>query len=442
MAIVLVPHSVTQSSANLWLGSTDSPAPPASFAVNIEGRPPIPVPSGGWRLVTAGGMLPAAERRTWVRTVKAEGLPAGTAFVATAHGSLARFATLPLALPRPGQTPFTVLLGSCYAAHNDRGVGPMIDRIAATLRPSVKLLVGDQVYLDQQGFLPSIPFTGEGTARDFLAKYLRNWSDASGFHKVLREGATWFTPDDHEYWNNYPNAATAHPRTWFEGGRNGIKAVARSLYEDFQSDGSAPPGKPRVFAAGVVEFFVTDSRTNRESGDTSFQAAVDHAALLAWIAGLRGPGVLVLSQPLFVNAASGFSARFADRTLANYRRQYPEIANALRRAAHSVLVLSGDVHFGRVAETTDLVVREVIASPAAVVFGEPPNTQSAPGMFPAESAGAAQVPVRTIDDSRRAGDQFATLEFTEASGIVDVTVRQWYIREPDRPPVPIRFRMM
>jgi hypothetical protein len=336
-----------------------------------------------------------------------------------------------------------VLLGSCYAVHNNRGVGPMMDLISQSLRPSLKFLCGDQVYLDQQGSFPFIPLTAGGMARDFLAKYLRNWTEAGGFQKVLREGATWFTGDDHEYWNNFPNAATAHPATLFEGRRKTITRVAKSLYRDFQVDDPALLGAHRRFRVGILDFFVADTRTNRARGNTTFQSESDQQALVGWIEGLEGPGVLVIAQPLFARPASAVGAALLDRALPNYEAQYAPLAQALLSARHSVLVLSGDAHFGRVASTVRLGgepdIFEVIASPSALVIGSPTEGERAPEMFPAISAGAPQVSARTIPESQRAGDNFATLEFTEASGIVQVTVRQWYIREPQTPPTNIQF---
>lgn len=445
MQLVLVPHSVTQTTANLWLCASETDVPPGDFPLTLQDVPPVTVSQASWRVVTADGELPAEERKTWVQVVHCDGLDPGTSYVATAEGAMARFSTLPTSLPRPNETPFTVLLGSCYAAHNDHGVGPMMDIIGQNLRPSIKFLCGDQVYLDQQGFLPGIPFTAKGMARGFLAKYLRNWTGTSGLGKVLREGATWFSPDDHEYWNNFPNPATAHPATLFEGRRKTITRIARSLCRDFQIDDPALDGAHRTFKVGILEFFVADTRTNRESGNHKFQADVDQQALIDWVEALQGPGVLVVGQPIFDQPASALGAMFADRTLPNYEDQYPPLVRSLLSARHSVLVLTGDVHYGRVASTMRLSgnpeIFEVIASPAAVVFGPPENTSAAPEMFPAKSSGGAQVPARTFPESERAGDNFATLGFTEASGIVRVTVRLWYVREPAREPTPIRFSL-
>src|SRR4029450_5170412 len=89
---------------------------------------------------------------------------------------------------------------------------------------------------------------------------------------------------------------------------------------------------------------------------------------------LTGPGCLVLGQVLFT-APAGTISKHMDLGLPDFR-QYIELLDALRQAPHAVVVLTGDVHFGRVAVCQFLngqEIVEVIASPLALVASFPSN---------------------------------------------------------------------
>ena len=250
-------------------------------------------------------MIPQGETRTFFQVVLFTGLSPGTTIVASANEARAKFSTLPAALPRFGQRPLSVLLGSCYFKNNDHGVARLIQAITRKVQPDLKFLCGDQVYLDFPSFLLGIPFTERGQAQLFLSKYLQNWGGPGGLKSVLKEGATWFSADDHEYWNNFPNAATLISATWTSGRRDRYRRIARSLYDTFQKD-SVSDRLCRVFRIDPLEFMVVDTRSGREQGDEKFMTSVGLDTLTSWVDGLRGPGVLVTGQPLFVEPHTGF----------------------------------------------------------------------------------------------------------------------------------------
>ena len=158
--------------------------------------------------------------------------------------------------------------------------------------------------------------------------------------------------------------------------------------------------------------------------------------LTDWVEGLQGPGVLVIGQPLFVEPQTGhwgwIRRRFVDRNLADYR-QYDRLANSLICAKHSILVLSGDVHFPRLAQAVRSAegrrsLYEVIASPSALVFGNHSQTKCAPARFPAKLNAPRRLRVRTCGTSRYAGDNLATLEFSQVPGQVRVKLKYWYVQ--------------
>jgi hypothetical protein len=435
MKLLLVPHSSDRTTARIWLAVADTSMPPATFALHVPGVADAPVPQHGWRAVTGGGSLGPADSRTFVQTVTVSGLSPGVRYIAHAGDARARFSTLPDALPRHGAGTFNVLLTSCfYIGGGDSGaVGAAVRNLPEHLVPDVKFLTGDQVYLDFPAFIFGLPIRESSLARSFLDKYRRNWSQDAGYQDLLSTGCTYFTADDHEFWNNYPNPATLIGNTWLiPGGRDRLRRVGRSLFEDFQCESPAAAGVNRRFSVGPLSFFIADTRIGREEGDERFMAVTDFQDMTDWIDGLSAPGVLVVGQPLFEEPANWFNRRIVDRSLSNYA-QYTPLVAALYRCPHSVLVLTGDVHYGRVVRARWITdagvteVAEVIASPSSLVFGR----HAAPATvnrFPPEPIG--HVPqaseIRMHDMPVRSANHFATLHFSDVPGRIRVAIRHWY----------------
>jgi hypothetical protein len=437
MKLIIVPSSANQRSARLWLCATDTNAAPPDFAIDVEQAGQIGVPQAGWRPVTVNGALKPEELRTFVQLVHVDGLEPGTRYAAAAHGMQARFSTLPSALPREGERPFTALLGSCFSMSKDRGlkIGTAVENLPDHLQPDVKFLCGDQVYLDYPAFVLGLPLTERGLARSFLTKYLRNWGDTGGLQTLLSRGTTYFTADDHEFWNNYPNAATIISNTWTAGGRRKLKEATLPLFSDFQCEETDAAGRSRTFQAGSVSFFIADTRVHRDPGDKRFMRPDDFADLLDWIGQLQAPGVLVVGQPLFEKPPNWLRKRIVDRTLSNYD-QYDPLTRALLKSKYSILVLTGDVHYARIAFATLAGVPgsprifEAIASPLALVFGSARMPPDAPDRFPPEAIpGSPQARVETVQHVKKAGDNFALLQFTEVPGRVKVRIRHVWVRE-------------
>jgi hypothetical protein len=80
--------------------------------------------------------------------------------------------------------------------------------------------------------------------------------------------------------------------------------------------------------------------------------------------------VLVVGQPVFHPRTRGRGVN-ADYHLADYMADYTELMALLGRASRSTVVLSGDVHFSRVASASfpETRVTEVISSPLSMVAG-------------------------------------------------------------------------
>jgi len=389
--------------------------------------------------------LQGGKRRIAIRRVELDDLPERLRQPAElqragAPVASATLGTLPRALPGLEDRPFTILLGSCFAQKRDGGgtVGRTYSLLPGAIRPDLKILCGDQVYLDAPSFWTIFPAVTEGELkRRLLATYLEAWTQEPGFHTLLADGPNLFSADDHDFWNNAPKGSVTAPATLIPRLRRIWLAEATALYRAFQR-----PAEPRLTFVEMdgLSVCVTDARTNRTETDERFMAADDLADIRTWVGSLRAPGCLVLGQTLFA-ARAGSISRHMDLGLPDYA-QYAELLDILGSARHSIVVLTGDVHFGRVA-VCELAggqeIIEVVASPLALVAPVPSNAwKAAPGRFPADPLpGRRPMSVTTVDDYQYNGNHFATIAFSRAGGHVQVHVQAWPTTNTGLPPVPL-----
>lgn len=144
------------------------------------------------------------------------------------------------------------------------------------------------------------------------------------------------------------------------------------------------------------------------------------ARMTDWIAGLECPGVLAIGQPLLTMAENWQAGTIpTDANLPHFNDQYSRLCRALTAAPHDVVVLSGDVHFWRVASMTlarrdretPTTLVEVISSPMARVFG-------APGRFDAHD-----VPAELAHFPHRWNEDYRYLDEDKVVGPADVDYR-------------------
>jgi hypothetical protein len=321
--------------------------------------------------------------------------------------------TLPEQLPTLGQQPFTVLLGSCFWHERDPGLASAFARLPAGMRPDVKILCGDQIYLDA----PASHFAFHTHSRDeleasFTAAYLSSWRDGC-LGDVLRSGPNHFSSDDHEPWNNAPSRAALVRDSWTDGGRRQWLTAARKLYGLFQTAATVT-----TFAVGALSFCIADTRMRRDADEQSFMDPADLARVRQWIEGLRGPGVLVIGQPLFADTA-GVLGHLFDWGLPDYA-QFPDLVRALMDSQHDIVALTGDVHYARAARCllpSGRRLVEIISSPLALVDEKVGRKWSAaPKRFPAMAVPgvkAADITHYPDDDDpfTETREHFVTLQF-------------------------------
>ncbi len=275
------------------------------------------------------------------------------------------FRTLPSALPlKSSKDAFTIALGSCFYNHRDGGRAAaaykaLHDRGYMSVRPDVTVLSGDQVYLDI-GF-DSLSLIPREIRERIANDYALHWQ---ALGSILSRGGTWMLPDDHEYWNDYPFFDSPIPtlfalrldhvrKTWKQAAYDAVKNIQRSPVVE-------------SFTLGEdLSVCFADLRSYRS--DDKFLPDTDFKKLLHWASHRSSPGVLVIPQPLIVETNE------VERNLRSYKRQYAELLGALGAVSHDVVILSGDVHFGRIASvsigTSGTRMIEIISSPLSNLTG-------------------------------------------------------------------------
>jgi len=272
------------------------------------------------------------------------------------------FRTLPNALPSATEKPFTVALASCFYNHRDGGQAAasykaLYERGGAA-SPDITFLSGDQVYLDI-GF-DSLSLIPSEIRERIASDYALHWQ---ALGSIFTRGGTWMLPDDHEYWNDYPFYDSLIPtllalklphvrRAWKRASEDAVQNIQCSAVVETFSIGDE------------LSFCIADLRSFRKGKKMLPDA--DFERLCHWAKNLNGPGVLLLPQPLIVEKNS------MERNLRSFPKQYAALLEALGSSGHDVVIMSGDVHFGRIAETRlgqggRLI--EVISSPLSNLTG-------------------------------------------------------------------------
>jgi hypothetical protein len=428
MNLRIVPHVGDNGALELWAGSPGPAVPGQRIAARIGSRGPedlVPLEP-----VFDGRASPVVSR------TPIAGLSSGVEyeiFVRVGSGLEQRaghLRTLPADLGGRGN-PFRVLLASCFSrlADNARGAAPLLDYLASksATRPHLKIWCGDQVYLDSpwKHYLGHT-HTRKGLEERHLEHYLASWFAKDGLGASMQEGVNLFCSDDHELWNNAPFATPIARDTWLKSGRDDWLAAARGLYTAFQS--RSP--NPITFSVGPLSFCLADTRIDRDDQRKNLMTDTSLKKLQGWISGLRGPGALVLGQPLFTKPAGWLKGKVGDYALQNYA-QFEEIAAALNAARHSVVILTGDVHYSRVAKTSlpsGATLAEAISSPLALVGGAAGKWEKAPDKLKLESGATLGNTISTDPGIETAGESVALVEFFTAGSRIVMGYNVWPTR--------------
>jgi len=426
MSYLVVPNEVFANDAIVWVAAVNENLNPAATVLEY-GSNRVTLNSGWSNFTTADGQFTIQYQR-----VNLHNLTQKTDYPLTlrvnnewkADGSMR---TIPWNLPSKEERPFIVMLGSCFFAREDPNgdVGRTYMGLPTDAKPDIKFLCGDQVYLDNppQDFI--LPRGRDWLEHRSFQTYLNAWTQQTadgGFGQLLKHGANFFSSDDHEFWNNAPDKGWNVPvfavkqksrDQWWE--------IAQNLYRIFQT----VPFSPVRFSIAPLSFCICETRFNRGPSPGTFMSAANLREIGNWTASLTGPGVLVLGQPFFAQTGS-----WKDYGLPDFVEQYEELKRYLRQAQHSIVILTGDVHFGRIAVTKlnqeiGTKLYEVISSPMQLVPHAAGQYTPAPHVMGE---------VDSELDFSQGRDHFLTLEFRAPSPQrVELFPRFWPIARNGMP---------
>lgn len=379
----------------LWIGAFGAfgAGPPPLPQILVNGAAAVPLAPLQWQAIRDRHEGADGQPAHWQMQARLRADGPGrahrVAIAAAAEQAELTVRTLPAEVPAVLGGSFNILLSSCYFRPEDAGalLGRIVQQIPQ--RVDLTLLAGDQIYGDLPLF-EDLPEDEPGLSRMLGDKYRRNWLNGllggAGLQPLLQRAPTACIPDDHEYWNNYPYRQAQLPNTWCEGPRQRWQAAAQALYEDWQC-GGAPATAPAALRLDVapLAMLVLDSRSRRGEvpGDAASGLLDDKAiaALDTWRQDLLAArsvgrpqvGLLATGQALFVQRPEGAAVKFKDAELANYA-QFERIERALDElsaAGVPVVFVTGDVHWGRVAQARrragGAALTEVICSPSRLI---------------------------------------------------------------------------
>jgi len=347
----------------VWYSWPGGDFTPARARVRTPNGQELTVTPGSWQ---PGPPPPGSKRRMAVQELRITGATPGALYEVTipeADRPLL-WRTLPTQLPPAG---VSLLIGSCFWLNDDRDgfYSAAVKELVQRERPIFKVLMGDQLYADVWAPLPhTLP---EGLAH----KYERYWGD-DAYRELLAACPTLVSCDDHEFWNDFPQPQVQVPLSW-DRFQPGTGTALAALYDAYQSSLNPDGRRWTTLSVGPVSFFIADTRSHRTRDDDP------HARLMTeeqwedleeWASTLHGPGVLVLPQPLLKTGGSK-----TDRTLVDFKES-DRLGAIFERALgghepHDILILTGDIHTGRLSSAEIVGLRgqihELVASPASLV---------------------------------------------------------------------------
>ncbi len=371
----LVVHRVTSTTAEVWVG-TLFPTLKKPAVATVE----LTLPDGSTqtkRITKAAWQRPFDKmNQRFYKIVKFDNLTPGQRYEVNfnrrieaigdevpqswQHLRNGNFTTLPKRVPLKGKKPFTIALGSCFYNHRDGGRAAEAYKALyrhgpENVRPDITFLTGDQVYLDI-GF-DSLSLVPSEIRQRVADDYALHWQ-AMG--SILSNGGTWMLPDDHEFWNDYPFYKSIIPqlqalrlhhvrKAWDAVATDGVRNVQCSA--DFET----------FTLSNDLSICIADFRSLRD--ENGFTSPLNFKKITQWASKLKSPGVFIASQPLIVEENE------TEKNLLSYKQQYADLLKAFAASGHDIVLMSGDVHFGRIA-TTQLGddangprLIEIIASP-------------------------------------------------------------------------------
>ncbi|HEY7640517.1 MAG TPA: hypothetical protein VH814_12410 [Steroidobacteraceae bacterium] len=425
MSIAIVPHLNTDGVMELWSGSMD----PALLGSQITARVgPATFALQPLQRVFEDAVAPLVSRTTLEADLDPGREYEIFARIGNAPEERAGHLRAPAVALGDRSEPFRVLLASCNSrlGDNARRAAPLLAYLNSkqSLRPHLKIWCGDQIYLDSPASHYIFNRHSEPELQERHSEhYAATWFGSDGLGASFREGLNVFCPDDHELWNNAPFPTLIASDTWFsDGHRRAWRRVAGKLYAGFQN----PTTAPVKFKIGPLSFCIADLRMDRDDARRDLMSGTSLNSIEDWIAGLSGPGVLAIGQLLFAKPSGVLAGKFGDYDLQNYD-QFAQLAAAINGSQQSIAVLTGDVHYSRVASTrlpSQKTLAEVISSPLSLVKGAGGKWQAAPERVKTNGT-VLGGKIETDAQIQTSQESVALLEFFTAGASIALRVQIW-----------------
>lgn len=209
------------------------------------------------------------------------------------------------------------------------------------------LMVGDQIYADDLNII-----SPDSQVDEYLSRYRDAFSQPY-LRSLMSKVSTYMTLDDHEIEDNWPSKssekdmlvkypAAMHAYQVYQAGHSSILKL--------DNENKFVGGFEKyyyTFADGCCDFFVTDTRTERDYKNHEIISEEQMEELVGWL--VDGSGkvkVIVTSVPFFPDTKKVSTDKWS-----GFRSQRDRIISAIRDVPDlNVVFLSGDVHCSMSAE--------------------------------------------------------------------------------------------
>lgn len=338
-----------------------------------------------------------------------------------------------------------MVLASCYYAGNTyllAGAPMPKEFMSHDGIPHVKMLCGDQIYIDLSlgGMYPH-------SLGNPWKSYEDQWYEPR-FLAWMAHGGNLCMADDHEFWNNFPSEKRASVISGLFSKPS--QAIGREMEQAFliyQAVLNANPDDllakqplirdhlhcfefPGLYAPATFSkhfsMLVLDTRTRRSALDVNaanyqFTDPLWLSVITQQLAKRDGPTLLATPQSLLERGGGGES------NLADYKDQFSLLWEAVWNCKHQVLLLTGDIHWSRAqtfkSATTKITHYEIVSSALSrIALG----TSKLQGLNSTVRWGGQTASAMRIADSY-AEHNYAILQFSTHDQKLRCVVRWWEI---------------
>jgi len=240
--------------------------------------------------------------------------------------------------------------GNWFDNRGDKTFRSILQQIENGQRINKLLMIGDQIYADDLNFLSSTDHIDE-----FYSRYRDAFSQPY-IRKLMSRVSTYMTLDDHEIEDNWPsNSSNRDLMVKYPAAIHAYQTYQMSHSPILSLDNSKLAGAPKkfyyCFSDGCCDFFVTDSRTERDTDAEEMLGPEQMDDLLKWLQNDSGHvKFIVTSVPFFPDIKTDIKNGKGDKWSA-YLKQRDEIIEHIRsHQLKKVVFLSGDVHCSMAAE--------------------------------------------------------------------------------------------